>query len=79
MQKENTQSPIQRSAIVIFLAIIAFYLFTEHEAHLYGVLPYVLILLCPLMHFFIHKDHSHPPSGEGNEKPGSKQDHKGCH
>jgi len=28
--------------LVTFLAIAAFFLFTEHRAHLYGVLPYLL-------------------------------------
>lgn len=34
------------------VAIVAFYLWAEHRAHLYGALPYLLLLLCPLMHLF---------------------------
>lgn len=33
-------------ALPIFLAIVAFFLFTEHRAHLYGALPYLLLLVC---------------------------------
>ncbi len=33
-------------AIVLFLAIAAFFLFTEHRAHLYGALPYLFVLVC---------------------------------
>lgn len=40
-----------------FLAIAAFYLITEHTAHVFGVLPYALFLLCPLMHLFMHGGH----------------------
>ncbi len=40
-----------------FLLLGAFYLLTEHWAHALGVLPYLLILACPLMHFFMHKGH----------------------
>jgi len=40
-----------------FLAIAAFYLLTAHTAHVFGVLPYALFLLCPLMHLFMHGGH----------------------
>ncbi|HEX9424147.1 MAG TPA: DUF2933 domain-containing protein [Pyrinomonadaceae bacterium] len=29
--------------LVVFLAIIGFFLFTEHRAHLFGILPYLLL------------------------------------
>jgi hypothetical protein len=44
-------------ALLVFLTIAAFFLITEHTAHLYGVLPYALFLLCPLMHLFMHGGH----------------------
>ena len=40
-----------------FLLIGAFFLFSEHWAHVLGFLPYLLILACPLMHLFMHKGH----------------------
>ena len=40
-----------------FLLIIAFFLITEHTAHVFGVLPYLLLLLCPLLHLFMHGGH----------------------
>lgn len=40
-----------------FAAIAAFFLFTEHRAHLLGALPYVLLLLCPLLHLLGHGRH----------------------
>lgn len=40
-----------------FLAIIGFFLFTEHRVHLFGILPYLLLLACPLMHLFMHRGH----------------------
>jgi hypothetical protein len=41
-----------RSGVVLlgFLAIIVFFLVTEHMAHVFGILPYLLLLACPLMH-----------------------------
>jgi hypothetical protein len=43
-----------RSSVVLlgFLAIAAFFLWEEHRAHVLGILPYGLLLLCPLMHLF---------------------------
>ena len=40
-----------------FLAIAFFYLATEHTAHLLGVLPFAIFLLCPLMMMFMHGGH----------------------
>lgn len=42
-----------------FALIAAFFLWTEHRAHLLGALPFLLILACPLMHFFMHGSHGH--------------------
>jgi hypothetical protein len=40
--------------LIGFLAIAAFFLLTEHRAHLLGVLPFLLLALCPLLHLFGH-------------------------
>ena len=49
-----------------FLAIGAFFLWTEHRAHLLGWFPFILLALCPLMHFF-HGGHG----GHGGGNSGS--------
>lgn len=53
--------PRWRTNIVLigFLAVAGFYLFTEHRAHLLGFLPFGILLLCPLMHLFMHGGHKH--------------------
>lgn len=54
-----------------FLAIAVFLLFTEHRAHVLGILPYLFLLACPLMHLFMHHGHGsqhHHGSHEGNQK-----------
>ena len=33
----------------IFLAIALFFLLTEHKAHLFGILPWLLLAICVLM------------------------------
>lgn len=45
-----------------FALIGAYFLITEHRAHLYEYLPYVLLLACPLLHF-MHGGHG----GHGDE------------
>jgi hypothetical protein len=38
----------------------------DHWAHVLGVLPYLVLLACPLMHFFMHRGHGH--GGHGTKK-----------
>jgi len=45
-------------ALLGFLAISAFFLFSEHRAHFFGALPYLLLLACPLLHLFGHSGHN---------------------
>ena len=53
--------------VLVFVAIIGFFLFTEHRAHLFGILPYLLLLACPFMHFFMHgRHHGHGQHGNGS-------------
>lgn len=51
-------------ALCGFLLIIGFFLLTEHWAHVYGYLPYLLLLACPLLHIFGHGGHG----GHGNHE-----------
>jgi len=43
-------------ALLGFLGIAAYFLWTEHRAHVVQYLPFALLLLCPLLHFF-HRGH----------------------
>lgn len=43
--------------LIGFLSVAAYFLWTEHRAHLMGALPYLLLLACPLMHLFHHHGH----------------------
>ncbi len=57
--------------LLAFLAIAGFFLWTEHRAHLLGALPWLLLLACPLLHFFMHRGHG-DNHGEGGQGPGSE-------
>ena len=43
--------------LLVFGAVAAYFLLTEHRAHFFGALPFLLILACPLMHVFMHRGH----------------------
>jgi len=58
-----------------FLAFAGLLMFTEHRAHVLGILPYLILLACPLMHMFMHHDHGnhghhnhHSEKSEGEQK-----------
>lgn len=55
--------------LLAFLAIAGFFLITEHWAHLMGVLPYVLLLLCPLLHLLLHGRHGHGHHDSQDQPP----------
>ena len=47
------------AAIWILTGIVGFFLLTEHRAHVFGVLPWLFVLACPLMHLLMHRGHRH--------------------
>jgi hypothetical protein len=60
-----------------FLGVAGYFLITEHAAHLFGVLPWLLLAACPLMHLFMH--HGHHGGHEhaaGSGHPGSEPEEK---
>ena len=68
-------------ALVAFAAIALFLLLSEHRAHFLGVVPYLLLLSCPLMHLFMHHGHGHghahdrTQSTDGRPQSGDGHDH----
>ena len=57
--------------LAVLLAVAGFYLLAEHRAHLFGVLPYLFLLACPLMHVFMHHGHhrNHASPGGPSARP----------
>ena len=45
--------------LVGFLIVAGALLFTEHRAHVLGLLVWLPLLACPLMHMFMHGGHGH--------------------
>ena len=49
------------------IAFLGYFLFVEHRHHLAEWLPYIIILLCPLMHIFMHGGHDHSNHDQGHQ------------
>lgn len=49
-----------------FILIAAYFLITEHRAHVVPYLPLLLLLACPLLHVF-HRHGGHEEHGEHGE------------
>jgi len=68
---ENRKPTLKSNWILLgFLLVAGYFLVMEHQAHLSGVLkylPFLLLLLCPLMHFFMHG--SHGGHGDREKRP----------
>lgn len=54
-----------------FVLIAAFFLVTEHSAHVFQYLPFLLIAACPLLHLF----HGHGGHGghRGKDEPAQER------
>ena len=72
-QDNNSSNSIMKFVFIGFLLIAAYFLITEHKAHLSGWLSaywiWLLLLACPLMHFFGHRHHRHGGHGGKESKP----------
>ena len=53
----DTPPPFWRSRLglgwLALAAVAGWFLLTEHRAHLFGALPWLVLLACPLMHVFM--------------------------
>lgn len=61
-------------ALGMLLVIALFYLAREHYGHLSQLLPYLILLLCPLMHLFGHHHGGH--GRHGDAVPPTRDEHR---
>ena len=73
---QDTAPPFWRSRYAIGLlvlgAVAAYFLLSEHRAHFFGALPFLLLLACPLMHVFMHGGHGRHSGGHGDHASGKQ-------
>ena len=74
-----------RWVLIGFALIAGYFLLTEHRAHVFQYLPFVLLLACPLLHMFHgHGGHGRGEEDERKDSPTKKADGEkkhagGCH
>ncbi|UCR84203.1 DUF2933 domain-containing protein [Pseudomonas chlororaphis] len=74
----STTSPFWKRktgvVLIMFVAIAAFYGVREHFNHVYPYWPYLILLICPLMHFLGHGHggHAHGDQAETNKDTNGK-------
>ncbi|PIP89059.1 MAG: hypothetical protein COW01_15860 [Bdellovibrionales bacterium CG12_big_fil_rev_8_21_14_0_65_38_15] len=55
------------------LLAVGYWVYSYHLEHAMGILPYAILLLCPLMHIFMHHGHGH---NHGNHEGHSGHSHE---
>ena len=53
--------------VTLAAAALGIYLLSTHTGHVIYALPYLILLACPLIHFFMH-GHGHHNHDENSEK-----------
>ena len=69
--------------VLVCVVAVGYWVYTYHLEHALGLLPYAILLLCPLMHIFMHGGHGHGGHGShhshnSNEEcnhDGTKEEH----
>ena len=64
---------ISRYVFFGFVAVAAYFLITEHRAHVIPFLPFLLLAACPLMHIFMHRGHGHGSHDDEESSSGAKR------
>ena len=70
-KNKNTWNIKHLASLVIIIGG-GLFLWNEHRAHLLDALPYLIFLLCPIMHLFMHKGH-----GDHGRKENEHDTHQG--
>ena len=69
---ERLRSPVGIGAVVA-VVLLAIYTATQHSEHILAAFPLAFILLCPLMHLFMHAGHArHGAEGTAHSGDGRR-------
>ena len=70
-QGSDRYQKVSRYVFFGFVAVAAYFVITEHRAHVVPFLPFLLLAICPLMHLFHHGGHKHGRDDESASGPRS--------
>jgi Protein of unknown function (DUF2933) len=73
-QKTFWRTP-QGTAAIALIGAVTYFLLMEHRAHFFQALPFLILLLCPLMHMFMHGGHGH--AGQDHDSAGADNENSG--
>ena len=63
MNKDEVKNFWKNPFVLICIVGLGYWVYTYHLEHALGLLPYSILLLCPLMHIFMHGGHGHGGHG----------------
>ena len=77
-EQNERWSKVGKYVFIGFALIAAYFIITEHRAHVIAFLPWVLLLACPLLHLF-HGHGSHGGNHDANrsDSRGDREDPHG--
>lgn len=56
-RKARSWASLHGMGTAILVGAALYFVVVEHSGHVLRYLPFLIILLCPLMHLFMHKGH----------------------
>jgi hypothetical protein len=65
--RDSAATMWSKIALCVLAVAAALYLLSGHEAHVLVVLPYLLLVACPLMHLFMHRGHGGTSHGSHHD------------
>jgi hypothetical protein len=73
-QKQSFWLTYKGLAAMGLIASATYFLLMEHRQHVIEFLPYLILLLCPLMHVFMHGGHGHGGGDHHDHGPENESD-----
>ena len=58
--------------LLVMGAVAAYFQLSEHRAHFFWALPFLLLLACPLMHVFMHGGYGGHGAAHGDHEGGKQ-------
>lgn len=74
-KKPSFWTTSQGVASIFLIGAVSYFLLMEHRTHLFQFLPFLILLLCPVMHIFMHKGHGHGGHGGPDSEEGATHQH----
>ena len=70
--KKNFWLTLNGLSAIALIGAAVFFLLAEHRAHFINFLPYTILLLCLVMHLFMHRGHG----SHGRHSGSHEHDHQ---